>query len=88
MELHTLKEILHADAPIEVGATPGRIIKHIRSVKDGDGGFLDGLWSDGTCTPATVYPGIGIPTQCVVRSSLHQHDNVKDLNISCCACVH
>lgn len=68
-----MRETLHADAPIEVGATLGRIIKYIKSVKDGDGGFLDGLWPDGSCTPATVYPGVEIPTQCVVCTFLHQH---------------
>ena len=46
------------------GPTVARLIEHMKALKA----------SDPFCTPATMYPGAQIPTQCAVRSkSLPRH---------------
>lgn len=47
-----------ADGTIDLGPTVTRLIRRIKGMEQ----------SDPSCTPATVYPGAQIPTQCVVRS--------------------
>ncbi len=52
-----------ADKTMDVGPTVVRFIKHMKALKA----------SDPFCTPATLYPGVRIPTQCAVRKKRTPH---------------
>ena len=52
-----------ADKTMDVGPTVVRFIKHMKALKA----------SDPFCTPATLYPGARIPTQCAVRTKRTLH---------------